>query len=43
MRHISCDSAGRSVVASTLMILTGLVLGLLSGGMLVRRQALILG
>ena len=35
MRHISRDSAGRSVVASTLLILTCLVLGLLSGGMLV--------
>ena len=35
MRHISRDSAGRSVVASTLMLLTCLVLGLLSGGMLV--------
>ena len=35
MRNIGPDSRGRSVVASTLMILTCLVLGLLAGGMLV--------
>src|SRR5262249_51420625 len=34
MRHIG-ESAGRSVVASTLLILTCLVMGLLTGGMLV--------
>ena len=34
MRNISHDSRGRSIVASTLMILTCLVLGLLAGGML---------
>ena len=34
MRNISHDSRGRSVVTSTLMILTCLVLGLLAGGML---------
>jgi hypothetical protein len=35
MRHIDRDSAGRSVVASTILILTCLILGLLTGGMLV--------
>jgi hypothetical protein len=35
MRHIGHDSAGRSVVASNLLMLTCLVLGLLAGGMLV--------
>jgi hypothetical protein len=35
MRHMGRDSAGRSVVASTLLILMCLVLGLLAGGMLV--------
>jgi len=35
MHHISRDSAGGSVVASTLLILTCLFLGLLAGGMLV--------
>ena len=35
MRNIRRDSGGGSVVASTLMILTCLVLGLLAGGMLV--------
>ena len=35
MQHNGRDSAGRSVVASTLVILTCLVLGLLAGGMLV--------
>jgi hypothetical protein len=35
MRNIGHDSRGPSVVASTLMILTCLVLGLLAGGMLV--------
>jgi hypothetical protein len=35
MRNISHDSQDRSVVASTLMVLTCLVLGLLAGGMLV--------
>jgi hypothetical protein len=35
VRHIGRDPAGRSVVASTLMVLTCLVLGLLAGGMLV--------
>jgi hypothetical protein len=35
MRHIGRDSRGRSVVASTFLILTCLVLGLLAGGMLV--------
>jgi Domain of unknown function (DUF1772) len=35
MRNIGRDAGGRSVVASTLMILTCLVLGLLAGGMLV--------
>jgi len=35
VRHIGHDSAGRSVVASTLLMLTCLVLGLLAGGMLV--------
>jgi len=35
MRHIGRDPGGRSVVASTLLILTCLFLGLLAGGMLV--------
>jgi zinc transporter ZupT len=35
MRNMGRDSEGRSVVVSTLMILTCLVLGLLAGGMLV--------
>jgi hypothetical protein len=35
VRHVGRDSAGRSVVTSTLLILTCLVLGLLAGGMLV--------
>jgi hypothetical protein len=35
MSHIGRDSAGRSAVASTLLILTCVVLGLLAGGMLV--------
>jgi Domain of unknown function (DUF1772) len=35
MHHISRDSPGGSVVASTLMIVTCLFLGLLAGGMLV--------
>ena len=35
MRHSSRDAASRSGVASTLLILTCLVLGFLSGGMLV--------
>jgi len=35
MGHVGRDSAGRSVVASTLLMLTCLVLGLLAGGMLV--------
>src|SRR5262249_45146267 len=41
MRHIGRDPAGRSVVASTLLILTCLVLGLLAGGMLVIGVALV--
>jgi hypothetical protein len=35
MRHTTRDSADRSVVTSSLLILTCLVLGLLTGGMLV--------
>src|SRR5499427_668211 len=41
MHRISRDAAGRSVVASTLMILTCLVLGFLSGGMLVISVSLV--
>jgi anthrone oxygenase-like protein len=41
MRHIRRDSGGGSVVASTLLILTCLVLGLLAGGMLVIGVALV--
>ena len=41
MHDIGCDSAGRSVVASTLIVLTCLVLGWLDGGMLVIDVALV--
>jgi hypothetical protein len=41
MRNIGRDSRGQSVVASTLMILTCLVLGWLDGGMLVIGVALV--